>query len=356
MAASSTGKVSAKQVFEADAGGIDEAVALTINQDVTLTDASGKPVTGELKVVIAAFTPSEPTAQASMPAELKVTTTGGEEAVSVVAAFITIDIGNAAGAQVSKLNPAAEVVVALDPQAKDPVTGESFKSGDKLSVWSNSDGVLKFEGTTTVSDEGTVTLSISHLTSYWVSRDVTTCGDNAPTLVLDGGEGADLDFDVESDQYTLVSTSAGQKTITLNSFPSTQPSLEIAVTLAGQSVGTKSAAGVKCGEAVLVPVTLPTKKGIVTVSVAEQCGSDAKSAKAVPSAPVFLYGTDGSLVSSAMTDAEGSISLVLPHGTYDYEVLGRTEGQSESKELVVDSDESVNVVFSLSCDDLTGAE
>jgi len=358
VSAGSDGAVAEAQTFGADVGSADQAVSLSIDKGVVLTDAAGKPVTGELQVTMAAFAPSEPTAMGAVTSDLVVTTAAGTEAVSVVAAFIDLSIASSTGAEVKKLNPAAKIEVKLDPAVSDPTTGSAFKEGDVLSLWSNSDGVVKYEGEAVVKAGGVVEISVSHLSAYWVSKDVATCGDKAPKLVLQNGKGVSLGLDMiaSAGGFSKSRFSEGLDTIILDKFPASSPDLDFSAYFGTEEVGTLKAPKVGCGAVVVLPVSLPSYKTLTT-KVFESCLQDSKVTTPMASAPVSVFSANGLFIAGGKTDSLGAKKFVLVEGKgYTVVAKSRKDAQADTVSLTLKGDQTAEFPFSVKCAELTGAE
>lgn len=354
----SDGVVTAAQSFGADVGATDNAINLSIGQGVALKDAAGNPVSGALEVTMATFTPSEPTAMQAVTSDLVVTNAAGQEAVSVVAAFIDLSIATASGTEVKTLVPAATVSVTLDPQVKDPTTGEAFVVGDKLAVWSNSNGVVKYEGEAVVKAGGIVDLSISHLSSYWISKDVTTCGDNAPKLVIPSGKGVSLALSIlaKNGGFSHSRYSEGADTIVLGKFPSSSPDLSFEAAFGSEVVGSQLSAKVGCGAVITLPISLPSYSK-VTAKVSERCKQDTKVSTPMASAPVTVLSASGLFVAGGKTDSLGVKEFTLVEGKgYNVIAKSRTSGVSDTTSLTLKGNQVVEFPFDVECAELTGAQ
>ena len=351
------GAVTETKTYKADVSTKAEAVSLTIGNGVVLADASGKPVTGELKVDLAVFTPSEPTAMQNVTSDLVVTNAAGKEAVSVVAAYIDLNIASSTGAEVKKLNPAATIEVALDPQVKEPKTGAAFSEGDKLSLWSNSNGVIQYEGEAVVTAGNKVSIQVSHLSSFWVSKDVVTCGANSPKVVFQNANGAALDLSAfaKSGGFSFVKSITGMDTVVLSRFPGNNPDLDFSVLLGLEKVASKIASAVSCGAVITLPITLPANK-VLTTKVRQQCAQDASVNSVVPSAPVKVFSTSGIYLDGGKTNADGVKSFTLPQGK-GYTVIAKNrDGIADTASITLTDNATEEFLFNIICPELTGAQ
>lgn len=149
--------------------------SITLPAGTQLQDANGNPISASsVSASVSAFAPSQAIdlfPGGSLASSNVVVNGVATAAVFIPAGFTNIDM-SAGGVPVKKFSSPISVTMTLDPNFKDPTTGNTIAAGATLAIYSYSTdtGQWKFEqnGTVTAGPNGTflLTFQTSHLTAF----------------------------------------------------------------------------------------------------------------------------------------------------------------------------------------------
>ena len=167
--------------------GQQESVGIEVPASVTMTDADGNAVTGQLTTQVAYYDANSPDALEAFPGGFAVTL-ANPDAVNVgnsasiedgevsflSGGFTAVEISNEAGTKVKSFSNPVPITFTISEDTINPDTNAAVQENELLPVWSFDvdTGKWSFEGSGTVSDPAPgdgllqVTYQASHL-SYW---------------------------------------------------------------------------------------------------------------------------------------------------------------------------------------------
>ncbi|MEM6783087.1 MAG: hypothetical protein AAF624_05060 [Bacteroidota bacterium] len=233
---------------------------VTIPEGVTITDAQGRALRGDLTATVAYYSPQSPEAMALFPGgfdDLAVTRADGSTArggALQTVGFVSIDIFDEAGRRAEQFSAPLDVTMDVPAGMINPETGAPVAAGDQIPVWTYDEitGRWTEEGSFTApgggfivgepTQDGLIPLafSVDHLSNKaggWYDTAAAACTDGAE-LVLTNRNDLPVRAVITVPGYSFNRTiHMLSDTLRLDGFPSNIPSANVAFFFEDGSLG-----------------------------------------------------------------------------------------------------------------------
>ena len=369
VAKSVMGSSSDDGVVEADItlnSGIDDSsggnATMVVTQGTVMTDAAGKPVTGELTATTVYYNNTDETALETFPGGLtgvEVDNYSDNAVTFISGSFASFSIKNDEGDQVKNFSTPVTFKMRVPQSTINPTTGDKVKVGDSLPIWSydpdtgawqkeGDDGIVQDDG-----DEKTyyVEASIDHL-SYWnLDWPAQTC-DLSGQWNVPGGEGHNIRLRITGSGYTQDTFTNGDGFIRYWNAPQNVP-VKITAYLSGIKVGELDNIVDLCAGG-SVPINIPADQAFsdITVTVNQMCTEDNSVTTPIPSVSVYFGGEPiGSTNSNGQVIA---LNRFVPKNNVKVQAYNRITNKWLTQHVDVTQGSSVTFSVPVACTDVTG--